>query len=170
MAWLYPQPPSPKATGLKPREISLAHLSQDSPTGHSRSMWESPQLPQPCEMLPKELISLSPHPDPWIMSWMTEVGGRWERGGWEHNKQNPSRVLKDMTLGPPGSSVAKTLSSQCKRPSLSPDQGTGSHMTQLKFPCAAAKTWLSQMNFLFFKTWILLTASWTPSRSSPMSH
>ena len=45
----------------------------------------------------------------------------------------------------PGGSVAGTLCSGCRGPGSVPGQGTESHVSQLKTPCAAAETWRSQM-------------------------
>ena len=46
----------------------------------------------------------------------------------------------------PGGPVAKTPHSQCRGPGFIPGQGTGSHMPQLKIPCATMKTQCSAIN------------------------
>ena len=68
IVWLHPRYPSPKAAQLRPREILLAVISTG---GESDRLWVSAQLPQWCGMLPKKLISLSPHPDCWTVCSMT---------------------------------------------------------------------------------------------------
>ena len=45
-----------------------------------------------------------------------------------------------------GGPVVKIACSQSRGPSFNPGQGARSHTWQLKMPCAAHKTWHSQLN------------------------